>query len=119
MMTCSINLPITCPFPCMHAGHLSISVDAFSFGILMWEVLAATHVFGDLSDAEVMAAVVIKRARPPFPPDAPAAYRALACRCWADDPDARPSMEDVVKEITFMQRSLCPEVRECAQDLDC
>ena len=37
----------------------------------MWEIYTAEKVFKQLSDSEVILAVVTKKARPTFPPDVP------------------------------------------------
>jgi hypothetical protein len=52
--------------------------------------------------------VIKDRARPPFPPGCPAAFQALAARCWAELPEARPTAEEVEAEFTELQRVLCP-----------
>ncbi|GFH13635.1 protein kinase domain-containing protein [Haematococcus lacustris] len=52
-------------------GTLSPSSDVYAVGVLMWELFTAEKVFKQLSDSEVILAVVTKKARPTFPSDCP------------------------------------------------
>ncbi len=56
---------------CLPAGTLSPSSDVYAVGVLMWEIFTAEKVFKQLSDSEVILAVVTKKARPTFPSDCP------------------------------------------------
>lgn len=89
---------------------MSASADVYAMGVLMWEVYNATHVFKELSDPEVIVAVVNKRLRPVFPPDTPPAYKSVAEQCWAEIPEMRPSMVDLYDMLTQLQDELVPEV---------
>lgn len=51
------------------------------------------QVFKQLSDSEVILAVVTKKARPTFPPDVPSRYKFLAERCWSEMMELRPSLQ--------------------------
>ena len=53
-------------------GLLTPSADVYAVGVLMWEIYTAEKVFKQLSDSEVILAVVTKKARPIFPSDTPA-----------------------------------------------
>lgn len=55
-------------------GTLSSKADVYAIGVLMWEMYTAEKVFKQLSDSEVILAVVTKKARPAFPQDAPSRY---------------------------------------------
>eukprot|EP00201_Polytomella_parva_P020834 CAMPEP_0175042198 /NCGR_PEP_ID=MMETSP0052_2-20121109/2407_1 /TAXON_ID=51329 ORGANISM="Polytomella parva, Strain SAG 63-3" /NCGR_SAMPLE_ID=MMETSP0052_2 /ASSEMBLY_ACC=CAM_ASM_000194 /LENGTH=656 /DNA_ID=CAMNT_0016304937 /DNA_START=101 /DNA_END=2068 /DNA_ORIENTATION=+ len=90
-------------------GVLSPSADVYALGVLLWELLTADRVFKHLSDSEVILAVVTCKARPSFPSDSPLRYRYLAERCWAELPEARPSLATVLNELDFLQNSLCPD----------
>ncbi len=57
--------------PSHPAGTLSPSSDVYAVGVLMWEIFTAEKVFKQLSDSEVILAVVTKKARPSFPSDCP------------------------------------------------
>lgn len=90
-------------------GVLTIKADVYAVGVLMWEIFTAEKVFKQLSDSEVILAVVTKKARPVFPSDVPSRYKFLAERCWAEMVELRPSLEVVMNELENLQKSLCPQ----------
>jgi hypothetical protein len=68
-------------------------IDVYSFGVLLWELFAATKPFAQLQALQIPIAVCVKKARPsPDPASSPATILALMKRCWSHEPDARPTM---------------------------
>jgi serine/threonine protein kinase len=63
---------------------------------------AATH----HCRADIIQAVLFKRARPEFPPSTPPAFAELARRCWAHERDERPAFEEVVAELDGIVQQL-------------
>ena len=59
-------------------GTLTTKADVYAIGVLMWEIYTAEKVFKQLSDSEVILAVVTKKARPVFPSDVPSRFKFLA-----------------------------------------
>ena len=59
--------------------------DMFSFGAVLYELLAGTRAFAGDSTAEVLSAVLRDD---PAPFEAPTALRQIVMRCLAKDPDA-------------------------------
>eukprot|EP00197_Chlamydomonas_leiostraca_P014486 CAMPEP_0202860868 /NCGR_PEP_ID=MMETSP1391-20130828/2447_1 /ASSEMBLY_ACC=CAM_ASM_000867 /TAXON_ID=1034604 /ORGANISM="Chlamydomonas leiostraca, Strain SAG 11-49" /LENGTH=476 /DNA_ID=CAMNT_0049540143 /DNA_START=206 /DNA_END=1633 /DNA_ORIENTATION=- len=90
-------------------GTLSPSSDVYAVGVLMWEIFTGEKVFKQLSDSEVILAVVTKKARPTFPSDCPSKFKFLAEKCWAEMPEIRPSLETLYNELDALQRLLCPQ----------
>jgi len=88
------------------------ATDVYSFGMLMWEVLAQEAPFTAAaaaplcSTAEVRDAVVSRRLRPDaaggasrLPAWVSAPLTALMRSCWAADPASRPTMPAVAAEL--------------------
>jgi tRNA A-37 threonylcarbamoyl transferase component Bud32 len=71
------------------------SVDVYSYGIVLWEILTGSFPYLHLDHPQV-AFQVIKGLRPALPETAPPALRALIERCWAQDPSARPTFSGII-----------------------
>nr|UMO78191.1 Serine/threonine protein kinase [Pandoravirus belohorizontensis] len=93
-----------CGTPCWTAPEIirgarySEKVDVYSFGVVMWEVVTRRRPFADRRFADV-ALAVLDGARPDIPASCPADLADLMTACWDADPDARPSMEEVVSRL--------------------
>nr|UMO80404.1 Serine/threonine protein kinase [Pandoravirus aubagnensis] len=93
-----------CGTPCWTAPEIirgarySEKVDVYSFGIVMWEVVTRRRPFADRGFADV-ALAVLDGVRPAIPSSCPTDLAKLMSACWYTDPDARPSMEEVVKRL--------------------
>ena len=75
-------------------------IDVFSFGVLLWELFAVAKPYAQLQAAQVVAAVLMRNTRPsPDPASMPEALCALMKRCWATDPQQRPTMAHVVASV--------------------
>jgi len=73
--------------------------DVHSFGVIMWQVLTRKQPFAGINFMGVSLAV-LEGQRPQVPQDCPPKFKKLIKSCWHADPKARPSMEQVVAELT-------------------
>jgi serine/threonine protein kinase len=71
------------------------SVDAYSFGILMWEVYTREIPYANMTAIQAAYAVAKYHLRPFFSIDINPRKIALISRCWHQDPAARPNFEDI------------------------
>ncbi|GAX73884.1 hypothetical protein CEUSTIGMA_g1334.t1 [Chlamydomonas eustigma] len=92
----------------LQEGRLIPACDVFSFGITMWEVLTAQHVYQGISDSQVVCQVVQSNLRPPFPVDAPPRYKELSRACTAMKPEDRPRWKDILDRLNSMRAEICP-----------
>lgn len=74
----------------------SYASDVYSFGMVVWEVLARDTPWATLRDREMFVRVVIKGERPAIPADAPADIADVMRACWASVPRERPSSQELM-----------------------
>ncbi|MEW5311275.1 MAG: hypothetical protein WDW38_003003 [Sanguina aurantia] len=86
-------------------SKLTIAVDAFSFGIMMWELYSGQRAYGGLGRDAIIDRVYKKKARPIFPLGVPPAYAALAKACWDNEPGARPLFGVILSRLSDMMVS--------------
>ena len=55
--------------------HLSKGVDVYAYGVLMWELWTSSGAWAGLSQAQVIAAVLVRRRSLEFPPGMPHDYQ--------------------------------------------
>ncbi|OHT08347.1 hypothetical protein TRFO_04986 [Tritrichomonas foetus] len=72
------------------------SVDVYSFGLILWEMITKKLPFDNLQPAQVIFAVLIDHKRPPIPSDTPQALSEVMQQCWSENPSERPPFEELV-----------------------
>lgn len=76
-------------------GILTPSADVFSFGMLLWELMAGNLPFLGQSFTDMMVAIV-EGYRPKLLSYFPKSYSQLLVDCWSQSRDARPSFQEIV-----------------------
>lgn len=84
-----------------------LSVDVYSFGILLWEICSLKKPYGDIS-AKSLRRKVIDGGRPKLNLNCSVALQNLISSCWNSDPDNRPSM-------LCVQKVLKQEIDKCEE----
>ncbi|KAK9269315.1 hypothetical protein L1049_001086 [Liquidambar formosana] len=81
-------------------------VDVYSFGIVMWELLAGEEPYANLRSEEIIAGIIRGDLRPEIPSWCDPFWRSLMERCWSSDPDSRPAFSEVAKELRVMSAAM-------------
>ncbi|PIA36657.1 hypothetical protein AQUCO_03300105v1 [Aquilegia coerulea] len=81
-------------------------VDVYSFGLVLWEMLAGAVPYENMTPYQAAFAVVNKNLRPIIPMDCPPALRALVAQCWASRSEKRPEFWQIVKILEEFESSL-------------
>ncbi|CAL9247361.1 unnamed protein product [Arabidopsis halleri] len=86
--------------------------DVYSFGLLLWEMVAGAVPYEEMKlAAQVAYAVINKNIRPVIPKDCPAAMKELMELCWSSQTDKRPEFWQIVKVLEHFKKSLTSEGR--------
>jgi hypothetical protein len=104
--------------------------DVFPFGIILWELMIRQHPYSEYPISQLqfttpLETAIIQGLRPSFGPTfehypsvvaplTPQPYARLAQRCWADDPEDRPSFEQIVPELRCLRMEICHDTSQVA-----
>ncbi|KAF8082979.1 hypothetical protein N665_0798s0017 [Sinapis alba] len=80
--------------------------DVYSFGLVLWEMVAGAIPYEDMNPIQAAFAVIHKNIRPAVPGDCPTAMKALIEQCWSVAPDKRPEFWQIVKVLEEFEASL-------------
>jgi hypothetical protein len=83
----------------MRGAPYSEAVDIYSFGLVLWEIMACQHPFSDIPEHTLAFRVAGEALRPEVCSDWPAALVQLIQQCWQEDPQLRPSAAEVLKVV--------------------
>ncbi|KAK8618417.1 hypothetical protein V6N13_132409 [Hibiscus sabdariffa] len=80
-------------------------VDVYSFGLILWEMIAGTIPYEDMNPIQAAFAVLNRNLRPAVPEDCPPPIRALIEQCWSLHADKRPEFGQIVKVLEQLESS--------------
>ncbi|GFP96331.1 serine/threonine-protein kinase ht1 [Phtheirospermum japonicum] len=81
-------------------------VDVYGFGLILWELVAGTIPYEDMTPIQAAFAVVNKNLRPCVPRDCSPAMKALIEQCWCLHSEKRPEFWQIVKVLEEFESSL-------------
>eukprot|EP01104_Vermistella_antarctica_P009100 TRINITY_DN2320_c0_g1_i2.p1 TRINITY_DN2320_c0_g1~~TRINITY_DN2320_c0_g1_i2.p1 ORF type:complete len:3638 (+),score=457.03 TRINITY_DN2320_c0_g1_i2:486-11399(+) len=83
--------------------HYGQAADVYSFGIVLWELVACSHPFAEFSqfksDFRKKAAISDGGLRPSIPSDCPPGLKSLMIDCWSGKPTDRPDFREILRRI--------------------
>lgn len=81
----------------IQGSEYNLSIDVYSYGMILWEMLTEQVPFSGLESAQVILKTVIQQSRPPIPENTPHNLTILIERCWSPNPIDRPPFEQITK----------------------
>lgn len=103
--------------------RISGKADVYSFAIIMWELWAQRKPYEEeeWDQTELLSTSFrLAQVRPALPgtkeglparPEPAPGWRELMERCWAEDPEVRPSFRDILRELHAMGKELKDKMR--------
>ena len=80
-------------------------LDVFSFGVVLWEIATSgAEPYPPGTPPEVVVDAVRRGLRPAAPLGCDPRWVALMTACWAGDPGARPTFDQVVRQLVALLR---------------
>ncbi|XP_041858290.1 mitogen-activated protein kinase kinase kinase 20 [Melanotaenia boesemani] len=83
---------------------VSETCDAFSYGVVLWEMLTREIPFKGLEGLQVAWLVVEKNERLTIPSGCPPSFAKLMRKCWATEPKERPMFKQILSTLESMSK---------------
>ena len=84
--------------PILHSN--SLSIDVYSFGITLYELLTEIQPFNEYEDRFYqLKKYVTSGGRPNIPDSIPNNWKELIEHCWSGDPSDRPTFNEIVEKL--------------------
>jgi len=80
--------------------------DVWSFGVVLWEMLARSQPYPDHSPTNA-AKAVLTGYRMPIPPDTPPSLSNMITECWQLKPEDRPDFGELNRRLRELYQELC------------
>ena len=72
----------------------------------------------DLNPLQIIMKASIENVRPEFPKNCSPLLRTLIQRCWDPKPEFRPSLDDILKQLDYMENSESTDESDSTLPLD-
>jgi serine/threonine protein kinase len=90
--------------------------DAFSYGVLLWEMTTRRIPWSGLNAAQVMIAVTQQNTRLKIPANCDPVFRMIMKSVWQENPAKRMKFETILKKLTSYHETLKQYVEQSSED---
>ena len=97
MMTTNVGTPHWMAPELFMSLPYNNKVDVYAYGMMLWEILTNSSPFKNKTAAQIMYDVCEKAKRPALPMRTPNALKTMISKCWAQDPNDRPTFHQIFK----------------------
>jgi serine/threonine protein kinase len=97
---------------------ISSKTDVFSFGLCLWEIFGNPpkypwqDVIKNGDKKAFIERVAINGERPPMHAHIPRRLQDLICRCWAQNPQDRPSFDEIIESNVLVDITMEEEIKD-------
>ena len=77
------------------------AADVYAFAIIVYQILTKLEPFQRFDDFEVFEKVMTNNYRPEFNELVSDAFKELIEKCWSNDPNDRPTFEEIVTDLKY------------------
>ena len=99
LLTRNVGTPHWMAPELLSSGPYTSKVDVYAYGILLWEIVTSRLPYYGLDANQVTAQVLYSDLRPSIPANVVPAMKDLLRKCWAKNPDLRPTFSEILKEF--------------------
>jgi len=93
----SIGTPIWMAPELMRGEKYNEKIDVYSFGIMLYEMIANELPFKELNQMQLLMEVAVKNQRPNLTVTCSAPLHTLMTNCWDENPKNRPSFQQIIE----------------------
>jgi serine/threonine protein kinase len=97
------------PEQLVSGGRHTATIDVFSFGYILYEILTLKTVFAFEEDARRVQQLILNREFPTLPDTFGSLMPGLLFRCWSENPSSRPSFEEIFREFKDCGFAILPD----------
>ena len=72
--------------------------DIYSYGVILWEIMTGKRPYEGVIEKEILDHIEQGR-REEIPQTIPTVYAEIIRRCWSKNPNERPSLTEIIREI--------------------
>jgi len=102
-MTLGVGTPIwMAPELMRREEKYTEKVDIYSYGLMLWEMVANDVPFKELNQMQLLMEVAVNNKRPPIPANCDPLVGQLIQDCWQKDPTKRPSFQEILDRLWAM-----------------
>ncbi|GBB98852.1 hypothetical protein RclHR1_03340013 [Rhizophagus clarus] len=92
--------------------------DIYSYGMIMWEIMVGRRPFWDRKHNTELIIDTCNGLRPPIVTNAPEGYIDLMKECWHDDPEKRPTANEILEKINRVYANECKNETKIIESSD-